>query len=76
MRKQRRVIAVNVNTGERKDFHSTYEAATKLRTSTQNIVFTLDRNGTCKGWRLYDTPETIRTRIAELQEKLVEVENM
>lgn len=74
MRQKRKIIAVR--DGERMEFESTYAAARVLNTSTQNIALALGRNGTCGGWRLYDSPEVIRARIDDLQRQLDEVEGL
>lgn len=74
MRKVRSVIALNQGTGERMEFSSVYELAKRLGTSTQNITQTIERNGIIRGWRLYDAPDMIRMRIADLQRQLTEIE--
>lgn len=76
MRNIREVIAVNAQTGERKVFPGTYQAAKELGTSSQNVMYALNRNGLCCGWKLYDNAETIREKIAQLQQLLKEVEGM
>lgn len=76
MRNKRAVVAINQNTGEKREFGSAYECARELGTAFQNVTQALDRNGICCGWRLYDSAEYLRGRIAELQKRLKEVEGM
>lgn len=73
-RQSRRLVAVNVETGERREFGSAYECAIALRAGHAAVLAALDRNGTCCGWKMYDTPETLRKRIDELREQLEEIE--
>jgi hypothetical protein len=63
-----------METGEKREFPSTYAFAQEMKTSPQNVVFALQRCGTCAGWKLYDTPDELRKRIEELQRQLEEVE--
>lgn len=76
MRNTRKIIAINPNTGEKKEFLSVYMCSRELQTSIQNITQALDRNGICCGWKLYDSADFLRGRIAELQRRLKEVEEM
>lgn len=76
MRGKRSVVAINPNTGERREYDSAYMCARELGTMFQNVTQALDRNGICCGWRLYDSAEYLRGRIAELQKRLKEVEGM
>ena len=73
-RASRKVIAVNVETGEKREFASAYECAASLGTGHCNALAALDRNGVCCGWKLYDSPESLRKRIEELQRQLEEIE--
>jgi len=74
MRKIRKVVAINVATGQRKEFAGTYQAAKALETSTQNIALAMDRCGICRGWKLYDSPESLREKIEELKKRIKEIE--
>ena len=74
LRKTRKIIAINIETGEKREFPSTYAFAQEMRTSTQNVSMALTRGGSCAGWKLYDCPENIKKRIAELQKQLKELE--
>ena len=74
MRPKRRIVAVR--DGVKKEFDSVYAAAKELETSTQNVALALSRFGFCSGWKMYDSPETIREKIAELQKRLDELEDM
>lgn len=73
-RQSRKVIAVNVKTGERRTFESAYECAMELGTGHCNALAALNRNGVCFGWKLYDTPEYLRKRIEELKKQLEELQ--
>lgn len=70
----RRVVAINQATGERREFETVSECAIFLHTMSAGVSQALNRNGVCLGWRLYDTAEYLRKRIAELQKQLEEVE--
>ena len=70
----RKVIAVDIETGVKKEFASVYELAKVLGSSTQNVTQIVERNGIVRNHRLYDTPEMIRRRIADLQRQLTEIE--
>lgn len=74
-RPNRKVVAINVSSLEKKEFNTVYECAMSLGTGTANVLQALNRNGVCCGWRLYDTEETLRKRISELEEQLKEVED-
>lgn len=73
-RPSRKVVAVSIETGERREFGSAYECAIAIHTGHAAVLAALDRNGTCCGWRMYDTPDTLRKRIEELQRQLAEIE--
>lgn len=74
-RPNRKVVAINVSSLEKKEFNAVYECAMSLGTGTANVLQALNRNGVCCGWRLYDCAETLRARINKLEEQLKEVEN-
>ena len=66
------MIAVNVETGERKMYESTYACAKVLRVNPTNVLSAaINNGGVCRGYQIFDTPETIKARIREL-EKLLE----
>lgn len=76
-RKYRPFIAVNLETGEKKEWSSTYAFAKAMQTGHENVRGALNRRGVILGkYRLYDTPEEIRKRIAELERQLEEVESI
>lgn len=68
---------MNESTGESKAFNSIYEAMkfTGSKTSAP-IVSALDRCGTVKGWKMYDTPEQYRKRIEQIEQWINEVEEI
>lgn len=70
----RKVVAINQATGERREFESASECAIFLHTMCSGVLQALNRNGACLGWRMYDTADNLRKRIAELQKQLEEVE--
>lgn len=74
MRPIREVTAVSVETGEKRVYATLYQAAKGLGTSAQNVMQAISRGGACCGWKLYDSPATIKANIAELQNLLKEVE--
>lgn len=74
IRKTRKLIGINIETGEKREFASTYAFAREMKTSTQNVSMAVIRGGSCAGWKLYDTPENIRKRIEELKQQLEELQ--
>ena len=72
----RRVIAINVNTGERRGYGSVYAMSKDLKVTIRAAQQAQERNGVCCGWRIYDTPERIRKHIAELQEQIKMLESV
>lgn len=70
----RRVVAINQATGERREFETVSECAVFLHTMSAGVSQALNRNGVCLGWRLYDSADNLRKRIAELQKQLADVE--
>lgn len=73
-RESRGIVAISVATGERREFDSASSCAIELRTQHTNVLQALNRNGVCCGWKLYDSPESLRKRIEELQRQLKEIE--
>lgn len=73
-RAKRAVIAINVTTGERKEFDSVYAAAKALNVCTQAVQLAQGLGGVCKGWRIYDSPDRIREKIEDLKKQLVMLE--
>ena len=65
----RRVIAVEQNSGEIVKFESAYSCAIELKTGFRNVQQALERNGICKGWKLYDSVEFIDAQIELLKER-------
>lgn len=74
-RPAKKVVAVNVETGERKDFNSQYAAAMFLGVSNTHICACIRAGTTLRGWKFYDSPESIKKRIKELQKQLKELED-
>lgn len=70
MRQYRPVIAFNEQTGERREFASTYIFAKEIGVQQGSVVNTIRTGGSIKGWKLYDTPDNIRKRIAELEAQI------
>ena len=70
----RKVVAINQATGERREFESASECAIFLHTMSAGVLQALNRNGVCLGWRMYDTADYLRKRIAELERRLEEIE--
>ena len=70
MRNQRKIIAISEETGERRQFGSLYEAAKEMKTNSGNLITGIACNTAVKGWKVYDTPDNIRKRIAELEAQI------
>lgn len=68
--KQRAIVLISEESGERKDFKSINAAAAFLRTTFGNVQRSALYNGTMNGWRLFESPESIRKHIADLEEQL------
>jgi len=73
-RANRGVIAINVETGERKEFEKVKDCMQFLGTDHPNVLQALNRNGVCCGWKLSDTADTLRERIRVLVRQLKEIE--
>lgn len=69
------IIVINEKTGERKDFPSVNAAAVFLQTNFSNVQRAAIYNGTWKGWKVFESPESIRKHIAELEEQLIVLES-
>ncbi len=68
--KKKEIIIINVDTGERIDFPSVNKAAIYLGTTFSNVQRAAIYNGVLNGWRVYESPETIRLHIRDLEEQL------
>jgi len=66
-RKKRPIIAVSTYSGDIKQFASESEAARLMGISIQAVQNARMWGGTAGIWRVYDTPENIRKRIAKLE---------
>ena len=67
-RAQRKTIIAKGD--KRKVIASEYEAAKMLGVSTTSIKLAKMAGTEVKGWRIYDTPDRILERIAELEEQI------
>ncbi|GEM_PF-4086790 len=72
----REVIAVNTVTKEKRRYANICACAADLGVSKQNALQQLNRNGLVGYWRLYDTKETLKKRIYELERQIKEVESL
>lgn len=68
------IVIINVETGERKDFDSINAAARFLGATFCNIQKAGIYNGVCKGWKVYESADTIRQHIKDLEAQLKIVE--
>lgn len=69
------IIIINEETGERKDFPSVNAAAVFLQTNFSNVQRAAIYNGTWKGWKVYESPDSIRKHISDLENQLKELES-
>ena len=76
MRNKREIIAVKVESGEKRMYPDTTRAAADLGTSRQNIIQQLNRNGFCGSWKLYDSTDTLKKRIYECEKVIKVVESL
>lgn len=74
-RETRPVIAINEQSGERKEFSSVYKAAKELGASHTQVLISLAMSTSVCGWRVYDTPENIRKQIVKLESIIMYLEN-
>ena len=74
--KGREVIAVNCETKEKRRYVNICACAADLGVSTQNVLQQLNRNGKIGAWRLYDTVDSLKRRIFELERQIKEVESL
>lgn len=68
--KKKAIVLINEETGERQDFDSINAAAVFVGVNFSNLQRAAVYNGVLKGWRVYESPETIRTHIRDLEEQL------
>lgn len=68
--KKKEIILINELTGERIDFPSVYAASCHIGTNFANVQRAAMYNGVVKGWRVYESPDTIRLHIRDLEEQL------
>lgn len=77
MRKKRNVRAVvliNEYSGDRRDFSSIYQACNFLGAQFLQVQRAMLYNGTVSGWRVYESADSIRQHIKDLEEQLKIVE--
>lgn len=67
---KREIILINEETNERINFKSLNAAARFLGATFSNVQTAAVYNGIVKGWRVYESPETIRKHIKVLQYQL------
>lgn len=68
--RQKGIVLINEETGERKDFKSINAAAQFLGVPFQAIQIGATTNGVRSGWRVYFDEKTIRVQIASLEAQL------
>lgn len=69
-KRNRRVIAINPETGEKKEFNGISEIAKDAGVTSAAVCQALDRGGTILGWNVYDEPDVLREKIRKLQETI------
>lgn len=69
------IVAINEETGERKDFSSINAAARELSSTFRNIQVAAIYNGNVKGWKIYESAESIKQHIKDLEKQLEIVNN-
>ena len=67
---KRAIILINEETGERKECASINAASRFLSSTFFNVQKAAVYNGVCKGWRVYESPESIRQHIKDYQAQL------
>ncbi len=74
-RQTRPIIAINEQTGERREFGGLYAASKEFGVSHVTVLLAVVANQAVKGWKVYDTPEKIRKRIEELENQIKMLES-
>lgn len=69
-KKERKVIAISEETGERKEFSGVNSAARAIGVAHPQVLIALAMGQAVKGWRVYDEPSRIRENIALLEAQL------
>ena len=69
-RKSKPVIAINKESGERRVFEGVFECANAFGVSNSAVLVAVARCTSVKGWKLYDSPENIRSRIKKLEKQI------
>ncbi len=72
--KKRKIIIVNVQSKEIKEFDSINGAASMLGRNFSAIQKAALYNGVVNGWRVYEEPNTIKKHIKELEQQLEQLE--
>jgi len=67
---QRAIVLISESTGERVDFDSINAAARFIGANFSAVQRAAMYNGTYNGWRVYESPESIRQHIKDLEAQL------
>lgn len=70
----RAVILINEYSGDRKDFASIYQACNFLGAQFLQVQRAMLYNGEVNGWRVYESADSIRKHIKDLEGQLKIVE--
>lgn len=71
----REAILINEVTGDRREFPSIYGASSFLGAQFMQVQRAMLYNGTVNGWRVYESADSIRQHIKDLEAQLKIVEN-
>ena len=72
---RRSIVLISEETGERKDFPSINRAAAFLGTTFGNVQRAAIYNGTFHGWKVFESPDSIRQHIKDLENQLKVLES-
>ena len=70
MRNYRPDIAINEMSGERKGDASVYAFCKEQKCNHVTVLVALAMGTAANGWKVFDVPDNIRKRIAELEEQI------
>lgn len=70
----KKIIAINEETGERREHKSAWAFACEMGVTARSVLQAKERNGVCKGWRIYPSIEELKEKVAELERQIAFLE--
>lgn len=75
-RQTRPIIAINEETGERREFGGLYAASKVFGVNHVTVLLAVMAGQAVRGWRVYDVPEKIRERIKQMEQDIEMLEGV